>query len=132
MATTGLVNGTIQHITIGGVKIDLQLSAEMKISMTPRESRTKDSGSFAERFSGIKDVEISGEAEIANDATYGIVQLFDAWLAGTKLTIAFKGNSGDAIYTVSGYVQELGGSAGVEENAKLSYTFAGDGGITIS
>lgn len=132
MATTNVVNGTIQHITIGGVKIDLQLSAEMKISMTPRESRTKDSGSFAVRFSGIKDVELSGEAEIATDATYGYVQLFDAWLAGTKLTIAFKGASGDAVYTVSGYVQELGQSAGVEENAKLTYTFAGDGGITIS
>lgn len=132
MATAGIVNGTIQHITIGGVKIDLQLSAELKISMTPRESRTKDSGSFATRFAGIKDAEISGEAEIASDATYGIVQLFDAWLAGTALTIAFKGASGDAVYTGSGYVMELGGSAGVEENAKLSYTFAINGAITAS
>jgi len=131
MATTGLINGTLLAVYIGAAKIDLQTSAELKLTMTPRESRTKDSTAYASRFDGIRDWEISSEIEIAADATYGITQLMAAWLADTKLSIAFKTCvSGDMILGGDAYIQEISQSAGVEENATASITFTGDGELS--
>jgi hypothetical protein len=133
MATTNILNGTLLAIYVGGVKIDLQLQADLKLTMTPRESRTKDSSSYANIFEGIRDFEITGESEVAANATYGMTQLFTAFTAGTELTIAFKtGVSGDMILTGKAYVSELSSTAGVEENARFSYTFTGNGGLTKS
>jgi hypothetical protein len=133
MATTGILNGTLVAIYVGSAKVDLQLQADLKLTMAPRESRTKDTGSFVNRFDGIRDFEISGESEYATDATYGFAQLFAAWLSGTELTVAYKtGVSGDPILTGKAYVTELSASAGVEENARISYTLTGNGKLTKS
>jgi hypothetical protein len=133
MPTLKVLNGTILAFYVGGVKIDLQLQADLKLTMSPRESRTKDTASFAEIFEGIRDWEMSGEAEVATNATYGLSQLFTAYLAGTSLSVAFKtGVSGDMILTGSCYIMDLGCTAGVEENAKFSYTLTGNGALVKS
>jgi hypothetical protein len=131
MATEGIINGTLLAIYVGAAKVDLQLQADLKLTMAPRESRTKDTGSFVKRFDGIRDFEISGESEYANNATYGFSQLFTAWLNGTELTVAYKtGAGGDPVLSGKAYVTELSASAGVEENARISYTLTGNGKLS--
>ncbi len=130
MASTGIINATIVAIKVGATKINNALSAELNITMEPRESLNKDSGGWRARFSGAKSWEMSGEAEFAPDATYGLEELFDALLAGTSLTMLFTTDvTGDTQFGGSAVITNLTKSAGVEENVQISYTFAGNGAI---
>jgi len=130
MASSGIINATIVAIRIGGTKITNQLSAELNITMEPRESLNKDSNGWRARFSGAKSWEMSGEAEFAPDAAEGFEELFDAFLDGTEVTLLFTTSvSGDKQFGGAAVITNLTQSAGVEENVNMSYSFAGNGAI---
>jgi len=127
------INATILHIKVDGTKITHQLNADFKVSTSMRESLTKDNSGYKNKFPGKKDWELSGEAEIALDAAYGWEELFDAFMAGGTVELTFTTDVatttqfiGDCIIT------ELSTSAGVEENARVSYTFTGNGTLVKS
>lgn len=130
MASTGIINATILAITVGGTKIDVQLSADLSISKDPRTSINKDSGGWEETYGGKKSWEMSGEAEYKPDATEGYSELFAAFIADTEVTLDYTtAVSGDSHYTGVAQVTKLDLSGGVEENGKMSYSFKGNGAI---
>ncbi len=130
MASEGIINATLVHIQVGKVKISNQLSAEMNITMEPRETLNKDSQSWRGRQKGAMSFEMSGEAEFAPDAAFAIDALHDAFVAGTAVGVVFTTNvTGDRQYYGDAVISNLTMSAGVEENVQISYTFAGSGAI---
>jgi len=130
MASAGIINATIVHITVGRVKINHQLSAELNITMEPRETLNKDSNSWRGRARGAMSFELSGEAEMAPDAALGFEQLFNAFAANQSVNIAFTtAVTGDKEYKGTAVITNLTQSAGVEENVNISYSFAGNGAI---
>jgi len=131
MATTGTVNGTIQAIYVGSVKIDVQLSADLSISHDPRTSINKDSAGWEETRSGKKSWEMSGESEFQFDATEGFSELFAAMIAGTEVTVMFSSEVvADKKWSGVAQITKLDLSAGVEEDVKFSYAFKGNGALT--
>ena len=128
MATAGTINGTILAIYIGGTEIDKQLSASFSFSHEPRESITKDDGGWGTKRPGKKSWEASGDAETAFDATEGYDELSTALINGTALTLLFSTEvSGDTTFTGTAYITKFDVEAGVEEDSKISYAFAGSG-----
>lgn len=128
MATTGTLNGTILAIYVGGTKIDKQLSADINISHDPRTGINKDSAGWEETRSGKKAWEVSGESEMALDATEGFSELFNALISGTEVSLEFSTEvSGDKYYYGNAQITKLDASAGVEEDVKFSYAFKGNG-----
>lgn len=130
MSSTGIINATLVAIQVGGTKISNQMSAELSISMEPRESLNKDSGGWRNRFSGAKSWEMSGEAEFAPDAAYDFETIFQAFLTGDAVAVEFTTDvSGDKKYHGNALFTSLSKSAGVEENISFSYTLSGSGAI---
>lgn len=128
--TAGIINATIMHIDIGGVKINNQMSAELSLSMEPRESLNKDSEGWRNRYAGAKSWELSGEAEYAPDAVSGFQEMSDAFEAGLPVIVRFStAITGDRQYQASALITSLSKSAGVEENVSFSYTLSGSGAL---
>jgi len=122
------INATILAIHVDGTKITHQLSAEFKVSMTMRESLTKDNTGYKAKFPGPRDWEMSGEAEFAYDAANGYDDLFAA--LGSEVELTFTTSvTGSVQYIGDALLTELTMSAGVEENSKMSYTFLGSGAV---
>lgn len=130
MASTGIINATLLAIYVGATKIDVQSSASLSLTQSPRKSLNKDSGGWEANYAGAKSWEISGDAEFKIDATEGFSQLFTAYIAGTAVTVKLStAVSGDKEYTGSAQISKLEMSGGVEENGSISYSFTGSGAL---
>lgn len=131
MATTGVINGTIIAITIGGTKITNQLSASLSVTHDVRTWINKDSAGWEASGAGKKGWEMSGEANLALDAAYGMDDLYDAMIAGTEVSIDWTtGVSGDYHFSGTAQVTKLESAPGVEETTNYSYGFKGNGALT--
>jgi len=108
MPTTGTVLAKNMAIYIGAVKITCQTNASISMETAMFNTTCKDSGAWGEQRPGTKSWSASGEANLAFDATYGFSQLFDAWTAGTAVTVVFQtGVTGDKKYSGSAYITSL-------------------------
>jgi predicted secreted protein len=124
------INATIVYLAFGAAKITHQLSADFKASLAMRESLTKDNDGYKAKFPGARDWEMTGEAEVAYDAAQGFEELFDAFMAGTVGVIDFVTDlTGETGFTGNAIITDLSITAGVEDNAKMTYTFKGSGAI---
>jgi predicted secreted protein len=125
------INATILYIMHGGNKISNQLNAELKVSMSMRESLTKDNDGYKAKFPGPRDWEMTCEAEVAYDSDYGFVDLFEAFEEGEPVEVIFTTTiTGSARYKGDAIITELSKSAGVEDNARINVTLMGSGGVS--
>jgi len=130
MASTGIINATLLAVYVGAVKIDVQTSASLLITQSPRKSLNKDSAGWEANYSGAKSWELSGDAEYKADATEGFSELFAAMIAGTEVTVKLStAVSGDKEYSGTAQITKLDMSGGVEENGSISYSFTGSGAL---
>lgn len=132
MATTGTVNGTIIAIYVGGTKIEKQLSASFSFSHEPRTSINKDDASWETSRPGKKSWECSGESEVDEASTVAMSTLLNALINGTVLSLEYTTEvSGDTVFSGNALVTKYDKEAGVEEDAKVSYSFKGSGAPTV-
>jgi len=130
MASTGIINATLLAIYVGSTKIDVQTSASLSLSQSTRKSLNKDSAGWESNFAGAKSWELSGDAEFEIDATEGYSALFAALIAGTQVAVKIStAVTGDKEYSGAAQITKLDMSAGVEENATISYSFTGSGAL---
>lgn len=133
MATSGVFNGTLLSVQIGGSKLFNSTSASMSLSMDAPEATTKDSGGFQEVIAGVKSGEISFDGLVAYDTVSGIQigDVADDLLAGTEVTWEFSTDvTGDNKYTGSGYISSVEITAEAESPVSYSGTIITTGSIT--
>lgn len=131
MATTGIVNGTLGLISVGGTVVSHLTNVDVSFEMATRDATTKDSGGDKDVLEGLKSFSGSASGYFAEDATYGFEDLYDAYTARTAVTVLWTSEvSGDVTYSGSAYITSLSRSAGVEESVTFEVSFEGTGSVT--
>jgi predicted secreted protein len=130
MASTGIYNGTLIGIYVGGTLIAKSTSCSLEITQATRNTTTKDSNRWEEALSGSRSWNVSGDFLDAEDAAYRFDDLF-ALLNGTPVTVRMSSEvSGDKYYTGSAILTTLSREAPMEENVSGAYAFKGTGALT--
>lgn len=131
MPSTGKMNGNAIGIYIGSTLVTHSLNHTFTVNMSPIDTTTKDSAGDAEHLAGLRNSEFSASFYFAEDATYGYEDLWDAWLAGTTLTVkTSSGVSGDKEYSASAHVTSLSITAEHDGNVSCDASFAVTGAVT--
>jgi TP901-1 family phage major tail protein len=126
--TVGILNGTLAKIEVGGTVIAHLTSNGISVSHSTRDASSKGSGGAKESLEGQTSWSISGEGLFAEDASYGYEDLWDAWLARTKLTITYSDAVADDIeYSGDAYITSLDRTDGMEESVTFSVSLEGTG-----
>lgn len=134
MATSGIFNGSLLSVKVGGDKVLNSTSCSLSLSVDTPEATTKDSGGFQDLIAGVKSGEISFEGLVAYDAVTGSVQIgdiSDELLAGTQVTWEFSTDvSGDDRYSGFGIISSIEITADMESPVSYSGTIVTTGTIT--
>lgn len=131
MPTTGPINGTLYKITVGGTEIDSLTSNSVSFSMDTRDVTTKDSSGNRELLATISSASYSAEGIVALDDTYGVEELYDAFIARTAVAVVFTtGLTGDVQWTQNAIITSCEIDAPMEDNVTFSASFEGTGAIT--
>jgi len=133
MATTGPVEGTLYKITVGGTSIDSQTSASFEFTTETRDVTTKDSSGWMEKSATLKSVSFSVDILVALDDTYALEELYDAWVAGTAVTVVFTTSvTGDVQWSCDCILTSGSVDAPQYDNVTGSFSFESTGAVTKS
>lgn len=131
MASTGILNGTLAKIQVGGVTIAHLTSNSLTFDMSTRDSSTKDSNGWKESLEGQKSFSGSAEGFFAEDASYGYEDLYDVFIARTKVVVTWTTDvTGDMEYSGDCFITSLERTDGLEESSTFSVSFEGTGAVT--
>lgn len=131
--TTGVMNGTLMTVTVGGTAIDMQTECSISLSMETRDITSKDSSGFRELLEGLRSGSVTFSALHAEDNTYNIDDLFTLWNTRASATVNFTtANTGDKEFSATAYLTSFEQSAGTEDNVTISGTFELTGAITYT
>lgn len=131
MASTGINNGTLLAIYVGGTKVTHGVTTSFEVTMATRDISTKDTAGWAAFGSAIRSWSGSGSFYFAEDAAYGFSDLFASIGSRTAVTLVFKsGVTDDLTYTGSAFITSLSRSGGVEDNEQYDVSFQGTGVLT--
>jgi predicted secreted protein len=130
MATTGILNGTLLGIYVGGTLVSHSTSNSISISHSPRSATSKDSGGWSDNLEGLREWSGEGEAYLALDATYGLNDLVTIMKGRTKVTIRFSTEvTGNQYFEGQAYLDSISADSSPEESATFSYSFTGTGAL---
>lgn len=133
MATSGIINGTLLTIKVGGSKLLNSTSASLSLTLDTPEATTKDSGGFQDLIAGVKSGEISFEGLVAYDSGSGVQigDISDELISGTQVDWEFSTDvSGDDKYSGSGFISSIEITADMEAPVSYSGTIVTTGTIT--
>lgn len=135
MATTGTILAKNMSLYVGTttpVVITCQVNASIDMSTNMFNTTCKDSGSWAANQPGVRSWNASVEGNVADDATYGFDELFEAWAAGTAVPVVFgTGVTGDTRLSGSTYISNLKRtSSGSDEAVTFTCELTGNGALT--
>ena len=131
MASTGILNGTLAKIQVGGVTVAHLTSNSLTLDHSTRDASTKDSAGWKESLEG--QISFSGSAEgfFAEDATYGYEDLYGSFILRSKVVVTWTTDvSGDQEYSGDCYITSLERTDGLEESSTFSVSLEGTGAIT--
>lgn len=136
MATTGVFNGTLLVVKVGGVAVAHSTSCSLSVSTDLPEATTKDSGGWAQQIQGVRSWSVStdGLAVIeASAAGINVEDLFSSISSRTDVTLTFSTFvSGDKIWTGSAAVESLDFTGDMESPATFSASFTGTGALVMT
>lgn len=125
-ASTGVINGNTIGLYIGTDLIALGKSSDLNLSMSPIDVTTKDSAGKTEIINGLTSFSFNGEFLFDNDSTFGWEDVYDAWLAGTALTVVDQsGTTGDVKYTGTCYITDATKTNPANDVVGFTASFAG-------
>lgn len=128
MPTTGILNGTLMALYIGGVKIANLTANSMQLSRPSRETANKDTGNWSTKKHKRATWGFSGSAFFAFDAGYGYSNLYAALIAGTELTVMTSSEVlGDKKYWGTAIITDLPAEFPDDENSSFNITLEGTG-----
>jgi hypothetical protein len=128
MASTGILNGTLGVVKVGGVTIAHLTSNNFNVEMSTRDASTKSSAGWKDVLEGQRSWGGSASGYFAEDAAYGFEDLFDVMESRTLVTLRFTtGVTGDKYYEGEAYVTSIARTDGLEESSTFEATFEGTG-----
>lgn len=126
MATTGVIKGKDLMFYVGTTAVGHSTSCDLNISTNMIDITSKDSNGWKEILPDIKEWGISCDALTAWDAAYGINDILEAQLAGTKLIVKFTTDiAGDIV--LSGDIYIDANNIQAPNGDKSSFSFSGQG-----
>jgi hypothetical protein len=128
MPSTGILNGTLGVVKVGGVTVAHLTSNNFNVEMATRDASTKSSAGWKDVLEGQRSWGGSASGYFAEDAAYGFEDLFD--LVGTRATVVLRfttGVTGDKYYEGTAYVTSIAKTDGLEESSTFEATFEGTG-----
>lgn len=133
MPTTGKILGRALLLYVNGNAITHSKSADLTINGNLVDSTTKDSAGWMEyEAAGNKGANLSTDALMALDATYGVGDIFTLLAAGTSITWKYSTNtSGDEYFTGSGKIESLNLSANDGDLVQYSVSISVSGAVTF-
>jgi hypothetical protein len=133
MASTGINNGTLISVYLGGVAISHCTSHSMSIEQAMRDISTKSSAGWKEIAPGQRSGGCEFESMHAEDATYGYADLFALITSRASVSLVWStGVSGDEKYTATAYLTSLEKEAPNEDNETYSGSFEFSGSVVKS
>lgn len=131
MATTGPVKGKDLLLYVGTTAIGSSTSCSLNISTDLLDVTTKDSNGFKEKLPEDIDWNISCDALTVFDAAYGIDDILDAQLGGTKLSVKFSTEvTGDIV--LSGDIYINSNNIDASKGSPSTFSFSGEGTGTLT
>ena len=131
--TTGILNGTLMALYIGGVKVANLVTNGFSLSRPTRETSNKDSGNWATKKHKRASWSMNGNAMVAFDAGYGVDDIFDAIVNSTEVAIMTSTEVvGDIKYWGTALVTEFSPDFPDDDNSTYSVTFEGTGQLNES
>lgn len=137
--TNAPISGTDLGVYTGsGTKTLLGLATNCSITFNRdmRDVSNKDSAGWKAMLTGQKNWQISCEGLYNPSSTNGYIALYNAWLAGTLLTLTFgasiNSSPQDYYWVGTAYITSLQQQAPNEGNVTWSVTFQGTGAIAMT
>lgn len=128
-----VVKGNDLEVYIGGSLVGKSTSATLNVNSNLLDASTKESAGWLEQLAGQKSWDCSSEALVDFSLTYGVSELYTAFVAGTEVTLVFgEGTGAVAKFEGSAIVSSISINAANEELATVSVTFSGTGALTAS
>lgn len=129
--TAGKMNGSLLRVASGGTLLAHATNCSIDFGMNTRDTTTKDNDGYQENAAGLRTVNISTEHLYAEDAAYGVRDLFTAYKARTPLTLRFTaGDIGDKYWEGPFLLTQLTLNGPQEDNASYSASFVLAGTLT--
>lgn len=127
------IKGNDLEVYIGGTLVGKATSATLNINSNLLDASTKESGGWLDQIAGQKSWDVSSEMLVDFSLTYGVSQLYTAFLAGTELVLVFgEGTGSVAKFEGNALVSSISINAANEELATVSASFNGTGSLTAS
>ena len=131
--TSGIVNGTLIALYVGGTKIANLVSNDLDITMATRDTSNKDTAGWKTILGGMMNWACSAEGQFADDATYGFDELFAVLTARTAVTVMISSQvTGDSKYTGSALMTNLKRTSPFEQNSTFTCSFEGTGALAVA
>ena len=132
MPSTGVNNGTLVGIYVGGTLVNYSTNATLSLQMDQRETTSKDTTDNWREYKATRCTgTLSGDFLHAEDATLAYDDIYDDFAAGTEATIKYSSNvTGDLEYSFTGFVTSLDREAPDADNETFSATWQISGTVT--
>ena len=128
MATLGTVDGNVVGIFSGATLIACATSASLDLSTNMSDTTCKDNNGAEQIKPNQKTWGMGLDGMLAFDSSYGWSDLWDAWDAGTELTVKWgTAESGDEVYSGTAFIDSLSAQAPLNEATTYSVNFRGSG-----
>lgn len=127
--TADVINGTDIGVYIDGTLIAHATNGTLNVSMSPRDTTSKDAGGWRTILPGLKEWSMDVDALISYDsANKKADDVFTLLSDGTQVELKFSTEvTGNQRYIGNAYATNLPITAPTEDNATFSCTFEGDG-----
>lgn len=133
--TNTIINGTDLGVYTGSgspVLIGLATNCSITLNRDMRDVSNKDSAGWKALLTGQKNWQVSTEGLYNPSSTNGMIAMYNAWYAGTLLTLTMKNSTQDWYWSGTAYITSLQINAPNEGNVTYSVTFQGTGAITMT
>jgi len=131
--TTGVISGHLMGIYISNVLIGAMKGVNLDMGVNMLDMNNAGTGDYDTVKPSRRNWSASGNGHFTFSEGYTFEDLFDAWKAGTSLTVRFSTeNPGDIDYAGTGYVESLKANFPDHENSTYDFTIKGSSDLTKS
>jgi len=131
MATTGIVQGDVMGVYIGGTLIAATLVNNFDLGLDLRDANNADTGDSKSKLPGRYGGSVSGRSHFEFDAAYGYSDLFAVLIGRSQVAVVFSSEViGDKEYSFNGYITQLKATFPDHENSEYDWAVEIDGDVS--
>lgn len=132
MPTTGIINGKLLRIYVGGTAVAKATECQLSVTANTRGSSHKDSAGWEERLTSTKSWTMTTNGLTAFNSTPNPKTYLDTLIAGTTVTVMLSTEvTGDTFFSGTALITKFDMNAPNEEDVTFSVDFTGSGALTV-